>query len=160
MKNFIKRICLSLSDSSALWIRVRIQIWQSVAWGNVSLCWQSCLVWRHIVFTDVPWMRLALTNWLGTGAVKMCEQPWAVSSQHTNNAPFDSLCPRSDTVQEQKPRRTPCWNKELLQKDRSNVSGTCQAGYCSADLTSYSLVSRFVGVHLSFSKDLWKVYKS
>lgn len=47
-------------------------------------------------------MHLALPNWPGIGAVKMCVQPWAVSSQHTNDAPFGILCPRPDTVQEQK----------------------------------------------------------
>lgn len=31
---------------------------------------------------------LALPNWPGIGAVKVCVQPWAVSSQHTNDAPI------------------------------------------------------------------------
>lgn len=43
-------------------------------------------------------MHLALPNWTGIGAVKMCVQPWAVSSQHTNDVPFGILCPRPDTA--------------------------------------------------------------
>lgn len=43
-------------------------------------------------------MHLALANWVGIGAVKMCVQPWAVSSQHSNDVPFAILCPRPDTT--------------------------------------------------------------
>lgn len=43
-------------------------------------------------------MHLALPNWPGIGAVKMCVQPWAVSSQCTNDAPFGILCPRPDSA--------------------------------------------------------------
>lgn len=127
---------------------------KSVAEGNASLCWEFFLMWQHFVFTDVTWMHLALPNWLETGAAKMCEQPWAVSSRHTNNVPFDSPCARSDTVQGQKACWTPCWNKEPFQKAWSNVLGTHQAGYCAAKWTSHLLVSSFVGMRLSISKDL------
>lgn len=47
-------------------------------------------------------MCLALPNWPGIGAVKMCVQPWAVGSQRTNDAPFGILGPRPDAAQEQK----------------------------------------------------------
>lgn len=127
---------------------------KSVAEGSASLCWESFLMWQHIVFTDVTWMHLALPNWLGTGSAKMCEQPWAVSSQHTNNVLFDSLCARSDSVERQKTCWTPFWNKEPFQKAWSNVFGTHQAGYCSAKKISHLSVSSFVGMRLSISKDL------
>lgn len=109
-------LSLSCSDRRALWIYDMTMTSQLHKATSVFLGGIFSFLWQHIVFTDVTWMHLALPNWPGIGAVKMCVQPWAVSSQHTNDAPFGILCPRPDTVQEQKACWTPCWNKEIFLK--------------------------------------------
>jgi len=62
----------------------------------------------------------------GFASVKMCVQPWAVSSRLTNDAPFGILCPRPGTEQGQRLVEHLVGTKTFSKKPESNVFTGCQ----------------------------------
>lgn len=90
----------------------------------------------HILFRDITWMCLALPNLPDISAEKMCMQPWAVGSQHTNDAPIGILCSRPDTTGTKGLSNTLWEQRAFSKRPWLNVLGMCQVRYCSANWTS------------------------
>lgn len=93
-------------------------------------------------------MHLASPNWLGIGAVKMCVQPWAVSTQ---------MMPHLVSKGRHCAGTKGLLNTLLEERDSLKGLGPLcleRARQAVVSLTGHSLQSGVAGIHLSISEDL------